>query len=60
MRAQVYGALRLTANYMSMKTSVIDIVASSDEVMTATSTVEASNVANIQVGDQSLLRLMSI
>ncbi|KAG0610062.1 hypothetical protein M758_7G036100 [Ceratodon purpureus] len=48
----VYGALRLTANYMSLKTSMIDIVASSDEVMTATSTVEASNVANIQGGSE--------
>lgn len=55
--AQVYGAMRLTANILSMTTSEINIIASSNEVMIAASTVEASNRAYIQVSGESLLRL---
>jgi hypothetical protein len=42
-----------------MTSSEINIVANSGEVMVATSTVEASNMAHIQVGDyKSPLRLL--
>ena len=51
MHAQVYGALRLTSNMVSMTNSEINIVAGSDEVMIATSSVEASNLAYMEVSD---------
>jgi hypothetical protein len=57
--AQVHGVLRLIVNTLSMASSQINIVANSDEVMVATSTVEASNMAYIQVGGyKSPLRLL--
>lgn len=46
----VYGALRLTANTLSLRKSMIDIVASSDEMLVAASAVEASNLAYIRGG----------
>lgn len=45
----VYGALRLTANTLSLRKSMIDIVASSDEMLVAASAVEASNLAYLRV-----------
>uniref|UniRef100_A0A7I4AXX0 DUF8003 domain-containing protein n=1 Tax=Physcomitrium patens TaxID=3218 RepID=A0A7I4AXX0_PHYPA len=46
----VYGALRLTANMLSLTNSLIDIVAALDELTIATSVVEASNLACIRGG----------
>jgi hypothetical protein len=55
---QVHGVLRLTANTLSMTSSQINIVANSGEVMVATSIVEASNMAYIQVGGYKPLLML--
>lgn len=56
----VYGALRLTANMLSLTNSLIDIVAALDELTIATSVVEASNLACIRVSDESVLFTLSL